>query len=265
MDNNTKKRPIKQSNQSYQQKIDSAQAAWLEEKNKLASQKTALGYADASWDEFLRTDPNDTLDSSTRSEIIALQEQYTALSEQQKILWSESTVVEALNKKHAVVHTGQTYILTEKEHLLGGTDFSLEGRQSFRLYYEDETVQCADGHWRSKADIWLKSPHRRKFINIGFDPTIAGPVNGCYNLWKGFTRQPKQGDCSKYWAHVQDNICNNDEITYRYIRKWVSYVFQHPDEVHTALVLCGSQGVGKNSFVEPGTVPEFKNISELTR
>lgn len=252
MNNNTKKRPIKQSNQSYQQKIDSAQAAWLEEEKELTKQKTALGCADVSWNEFLKADPNDRLDSPARSEIIALQEQYTTLSEQQRTLWSESAVVEEFNKKHAVVHTGQTYILTEKVHILGGIDFSLEGRQSFRNFYEDETAQCADGKWLSKADIWLKSPHRRKYKDIIFDPTIVGPVNGYYNLWKGFNnREAKQGDCSKYWAHVQNNICSGDEKTYRYVRKWLAYIFQHPDEVHTALVLCGSQGVGKNSFVEP--------------
>ena len=31
----------------------------------------------------------------------------------------------------------------------------------------------------------------------------------------------------------------------------MAYVFQRPDKVHTAIVICGSQGVGKNSFVEP--------------
>ncbi len=35
------------------------------------------------------------------------------------------------------------------------------------------------------------------------------------------------------------------------MRKWLAYIFQRPDHVHTALVLLGSQGVGKNSFVEP--------------
>jgi phage/plasmid-associated DNA primase len=72
-----------------------------------------------------------------------------------------------------------------------------------------------------------------------------------YNIWKGFARTPKQGNCIKYWDHVRDNICNGDEINYRYLRRWLAYVFQRPHVVHTAIVLQGSQGVGKNSFVEP--------------
>jgi phage/plasmid-associated DNA primase len=70
-------------------------------------------------------------------------------------------------------------------------------------------------------------------------------------MWKGFARNAQQGLCTLYWNHVKDNICNGDLETYEYLRKWLAYVFQHPDVVHTGLVLCGSQGVGKNSFVEP--------------
>jgi phage/plasmid-associated DNA primase len=78
-----------------------------------------------------------------------------------------------------------------------------------------------------------------------------------------------QADCVKYWIHVKENICNNNEEAYQYVRKWLACVFQRPDEVHTALVLCGSQGVGKNSFVEPlgvllGThYAPLSSISEL--
>lgn len=182
----------------------------------------------------------------------------------------EELVVEELNKTHAVVHTDQFYILTEKENpAFGGIDFSLESKQSLKNTYENKTIICSDGYTRSKADIWLKSTDRREFKGIVFDPSTEGHIKGYYNLWHGFNKKPKSGDCSKYWTHVRDNICNGDPEAYRFVRKWMAFIFQHPDEVHTSLVLCGSQGVGKNSFVEPigvllGThYVLLSNISEL--
>ena len=68
---------------------------------------------------------------------------------------------------------------------------------------------------------------------------------------EGIRKGTLEGDCSKYWEHVFTNICNKNPKTYLFVRKWLSSIFQHPDDVHTALVLCGSQGTGKNSFVEP--------------
>lgn len=179
-------------------------------------------------------------------------------------------VVEELNKKHAALTLDQFYILTEKENsVFGGKDFSLESKQSFRNSYENKLIEVEKGRFKSKADIWLKSPDRREFKGIIFDPTTPGNINGYYNLWKGFNKLEKKGNCSKYWDHVKENICSNNLEAYIFVRKWLAYVLQYPDEVHTALVLCGSQGVGKNSFVEPIGVllgshyVLLSNISEL--
>jgi|ERR1700722_360139 len=168
------------------------------------------------------------------------------------LLTPEEMVVRELNRKHAVIHTDQFYILTEKENpVFGGIDFTLESKQSFKNQYENKLITCSNGRSRTKADVWLKSSNRREFNGINFTPHEVAKASKCYNLWKGFSKIAKQGDCSKYWSHVRDNICSGDGVAYRYVRKWCAYLFQHPNEVHTALVLCGSQGVGKNSFVEP--------------
>lgn len=161
----------------------------------------------------------------------------------------EAAVVAELNKKHAAVTLDQFYILTEKENpIFGGKDFSLESKQSFKNQYENK---IPDGHEKTKADIWLKNQLRREFKGIIFDPTHEGNKNDYYNLWTGFAKTHQKGDCSLYWNHIKENICSNDPEAYRFVRKWLAYVFQFPDEAHTALVLVGTQGVGKNSFVEP--------------
>ena len=251
MHNNNISKPIKQRKPSHSQQLESAQDQWKQEAEQLDLEKSDLGYKDISLETFLALVPDSTLDTAKQSQILAIQEKYKEHLERQKILWAEDDVVAEFNNKHAVAHVDQTYILTEKINTLGSKDFSLESRQSFRTYYEDETIVCMDGTERSKADIWLKSPKRRKYKGIIFDPTTTESKDGYYNLWKGFARQPVQGECTKYWAHVKDNICKGDETAYLYLRRWLAYIFQHPDRVHTAIVLCGSQGVGKNSFVEP--------------
>jgi hypothetical protein len=249
-DKNSKLQLSKQRLNRYQQ-IEKAQAQWTEGAALLANEKAALGYKDFPWDAFLEIVPDDPLDAEQQSKIVELQDRYNELLDREELLWAEDRIVNEFNKNHAIVRVDQTYTLTEKDNSLGGHDFSLESRQSFKAFYEEETILCFDGEWRSKADIWLKSPRRRKYKGIIFNPTTTELTNDYYNLWKGFTKKPQQGNCAKFWAHVKENICNDDEDAYIYLRKWLACVFQHPDVVHTAIVLCGSQGVGKNSFVEP--------------
>lgn len=269
MANNSTKQAGKQRELARSQLIEEMKIQWFKDAEETAQKRADIGYRDFPVDAFLEIVPDDSLDTSVRSKILDLQESSRELIEREKIIWAEDRIIEAFNKIHAIVHVDQTYILTEKNNHFGGQDFSLESRQSFKAYYEDECTMCIDGVERSKADIWLKSPKRRKYKGIVFDPRTTESREGYYNLWRGFMRTPKQGDCSKYWAHVKDNICNGDEVAYQYVRKWLAIVFQHPHVVHTALVLCGSQGVGKNSFVEPlgvlfGThYAPLSNISEL--
>lgn len=251
MTNNSKKKASMQRKLSRSQQTEAMQNEWRKETEQLGDEKAALGYKDFSCEAFLEIMPDETFGLTMQSKIIELQERYKELIEQQKWLWAEDNVIAELNTIHAVVHIDQTYILTEKKNMHGGHNFSLESRQSFKTYYEDETIVCIDSVERSKADIWLKNPKRRKYKGILFDPKTTESNDGYYNIWKGFTRKPIQKNCHKYWAHVQENICNVDEDAYQYLRKWIAYVFQFPDIVHTAIVLCGSQGVGKNSFVEP--------------
>lgn len=164
----------------------------------------------------------------------------------------EEQVVEELNKKHAVVHLDRTFILTEKLHPVSSvTDFILESKRSFKDFYENQNIKGSNGTIINKANIWLKDAKRRQYENIIFDPSSKGCNPLFYNIWKGFRCEPVKGDCSLYWKHLEENICSGNHEHYRYLRKWLAYIFQYPDKIHTAIVLLGTQGVGKNSFVEP--------------
>jgi hypothetical protein len=251
------------------QVIEAAQKEWNNEAQELAQEKENLGYKHFPWDAFLEIDLDASIDITTQSKIIDLQTRYKELKERESVLWAEDRIIEEFNKKHAVVRVEQTYILTEKTDIFGRQDFSLESRLSFKNFYEDETIICIDSVERPKADVWLKSPKRRKYKGIIFDPRTTESPKDFYNLWKGFSKNPIKGDCLKYWSHIEKNICNDDKESYLYLRKWMACIFQYPDVVHTAIVLCGSQGVGKNSFVNPLGVllgshyVPLSNIAEL--
>jgi len=252
MDDNSKNGPVRQATISRTQQKENLQNArdqYTNELDVLTKKKAELGHENVEWNDFLEIVPEG--DTTTQSAIMALQDEYKDLLEQEKTLWPENEIIEEFNKKHAVIHIDQTYILTEKINALGLQDFSLESRQSFRAYYEDERIINAYGKEESKADIWLRDPRRRKYENVIFDPKTTKQNGKLYNLWKGFAKNATRGNYGKYWNHVKENISSGDDAAYQYVRKWLAYIFQHPDIVHTAIILYGSQGVGKNSFVDP--------------
>ncbi len=259
----------KQSNASTYNNWEEARLELIEQENDLLKQKESLGIgSDVTIETFLSDWPRKEDGQAKTSNIIQLQEAFGMLAERKKILDRELLVIEELNKRHAIVRIDQTYILTEKRSdIFDGMDFVLESKQSLKLYYEDEMVLSHNGKPCSKADIWLRSPLRHKYDGITFDPNHVGPVNGRYNIWKGFAVAPVKRDCSLYWAHVYDNICLGVKKMYDYVRKWGAYVFQYPNKVHSALVICGLQGVGKNMFVDPlGFLlgPHYIKLSSLS-
>lgn len=184
---------------------------------------------------------------------LSLEEYRTACSERAKLIETckeltpsiENQIVEELNRKLATVHTATTHILIEKSL----TEFVLDSKASLLTLYENDLVEI-DGKLRSKAQIWIKSPYRRTYYDIVFNPRKAGHYDDKYNIWKGFAIDPVQGDCSLYWSHVKEIVCSGKEVHYRYVRKWLAHLIQKPWIISTALVLRGKQGTGKGCFVE---------------
>jgi hypothetical protein len=51
-----------------------------------------------------------------------------------------------------------------------------------------------------------------------------------FNLWRGFAVEPIAGDCSKFLAHLRDNVCRGDESLYRWVVGWFAQIVQQPDK-----------------------------------
>ncbi len=175
----------------------------------------------------------------------------------------EDQIVEELNQKLAIVHTSTTYILIEKNEI----DFALDSKPSIITLFENDRVEI-DGKLISKVQIWLKSPRRRSYDEIVFNPRISGHYESKYNIWKGFAVSAKGGDCGFFWRHIHQVICSGKDEHYQYVRKWLAHLIQKPWDIGSALVLRGKQGTGKGIFVETiGRLlgPHYAPLASLDR
>jgi len=156
--------------------------------------------------------------------------------------------IHQFNKKHAVIHQNQTYILTEKyDPTLEKDTFSLENVSSFNNWHKP----LKDKTGKQQSAEWLAHPKRRQYPGgIIFDPEHPGHYGGYYNLFKGFKVEAKKGCCDLFWQLVDEVLTSGDKNSSRYIRKWLAHLIQRPWELpEVALVFRGLQGTGKGTFI----------------
>ncbi|MDI2076508.1 hypothetical protein ABIF68_010400 [Bradyrhizobium japonicum] len=145
-----------------------------------------------------------------------------------------------INNDHALVLAGDKVAVMKFE---GVSKFRLLKVGAFKLWLANESVRISKDVIQL-GDYWLSHPLRRQYGGIEFAPVGGQP--GYFNLWRGFAVTPKAGDCSKFLAHIRDNVaCGNDDH-YRWIVGWWASIFQLPHlKMETALALRGEQGTGK--------------------
>ena len=126
--------------------------------------------------------------------------------------------------------------------------------KDFKTFYSNRWVTIpGDEDEKEKkktaADVWVGSAARRSYERVTFAPGQR-VASDTYNLWRSFAFEPKQGKCSLYLKHLEENICNGKE-QYEYALNWMAYAVQHPGEQgHSALVAQGKKGTGKNVWAE---------------
>jgi hypothetical protein len=157
--------------------------------------------------------------------------------------------VAELNDSYALVIVGdKTAILKEEKDDKADEAFHLWTVTAFNQWHANKFVTRGD-KWHELAKYWLKHPQRRQYEGLEFAPNGGRP--GYYNLWKGFSVEPKRGDCSKFLAHLRDNVCRGNERFFRWVVGWFAQIIQHPEQkLGTSLGLRGKQGVGKTKVGE---------------
>lgn len=155
-----------------------------------------------------------------------------------------------MNKTHAAIKVGgNCYVLEEVTcPTFNRPEFELLTTKGFKDYYCNQYIEI-DGKKKKLGEAWFSHPMRRQYNGLVFNPKST--PEGYYNIWKGFAVKPKEGDCSLYLKHIEENIANGDRSVNDYIIGWMAQVVQHPDElIGVAIVMRGSMGVGKGVFVE---------------
>ncbi len=153
-----------------------------------------------------------------------------------------------LNKTHAAIKMGSNCWVLEEITCptFNRPDFELMSVKGFKDFYCNRYVEI-EGKKQKLGEAWFGHPSRRQYQGLTFNPRAT--PEGYYNIWRGFAVEPKEGDCSLYLKHIEENIANGDKAVYDYLIAWMAQVVQRPDElIGVAVVMRGSMGVGKGVF-----------------
>ncbi|OSM05052.1 hypothetical protein MAIT1_03185 [Magnetofaba australis IT-1] len=159
---------------------------------------------------------------------------------------------EDLNDKHAIAMIeGKAVIINE------GSDgaISFSSKADFNVATASMKPQ-PDPHnpnrTISAADAWIKSPFRRFYERVVFDPSEKCPVEH-YNLWRGFAVEPSGNHeaCQPFLDHIKNVICSGNDVHYNYLISWMADAVQNPGKrPGVAVVLLGGRGTGKGMFAK---------------
>jgi hypothetical protein len=155
----------------------------------------------------------------------------------------DDTEIAEINAEYALVLSGNKASVMKFEDV---TKFRLLQVGAFKQWFANQSITIGK-KVLSVGEHWLSHPQRRQYEGIEFEPSGGRP--GYYNLWQGLAVKPKEGDCSKFLAHLKDNAARGDEKTYLWIVGWFAQILQQPTvKMETALVLRGQQGTGKSKI-----------------
>jgi hypothetical protein len=165
----------------------------------------------------------------------------------------EPSFIDELNRDHAVVSIeGKARILNENPRADGGKDITFSTFSDFKQLYmaKVKTVIVRDKkHTIHLADKWLRSPRRRQFKRVVFEPDTRKCGLQDYNLFSGFSTEPKTGGSwDLFNQHLLDNVCKGDPSHHEWLVTWIARIIQRPGSKRpgTAVVLRGGQGTGKS-------------------
>ncbi|BBO76920.1 hypothetical protein DSCW_43370 [Desulfosarcina widdelii] len=176
--------------------------------------------------------------------------------DKEQIRTAKAAIIRIINRAHGTCMVGGKFqiIYEHKNPVSGRPDFSLLSRQDFRFRYENKSIIV--GYTKGKptfatfADIWLKSPHRREYDGITFDPFLK--TSRLFNMYKPAILKPGPGTCELFLEFIKTVICSRNEEIYEWLMDWVAWLFQNKGQKRqgTSIVARGSQGCGKGTFVK---------------
>jgi hypothetical protein len=149
-----------------------------------------------------------------------------------------------VNKTHAFVLAGNKSAVMKFEKIDDRDQFRLLQTGAFKDFYANHRIRIGKMKL-SLGEYWMKHKERRQYEGIEFAPGAIGR-DKYYNLWRRFSVEPREGNCSKFLAHLKDNVAQGNDAYYNWIVGWFAQIVQQLHrKTGTSLVLRGKQGVGK--------------------
>ncbi|TGP24986.1 MULTISPECIES: primase-helicase family protein [unclassified Mesorhizobium] len=167
--------------------------------------------------------------------------------------------IDAFNRQFAVVPIGsRAVILWEKPDAPPEEQLQFLQISAFQTIYQNRFTEVLGADrkpkWKTQANAWLDSPRRRDFRGLEFFPDPAGTEGtpGFYNLWRGFSVDPRRGGSYAIFRdHILTNVCGGSEKTYAWFFGWFAQMMQLPREKPgTSIILRGPMGAGKTKIGE---------------
>lgn len=169
--------------------------------------------------------------------------------------FTKDPILTEMNDKHAVIGNvgGRCLVISEiYDQTLDRYKLTFSSFESISQRYSNRQVVVgvtAEGKEVTKplGKYWLSHPQRRQYDRIAFHPNAE--LEDVYNLWRGFSVQPRPGDCSLYLDHIRENICMGVPEYYDWVIGWMARAVQEPaTQGEVAIVLRGGKGTGKGTF-----------------
>ena len=143
-----------------------------------------------------------------------------------------SAVVDEMNGRYAVVDdNGKTCVVYRtRDDTLDREYVVSSSFHDFRNLYLHECVVFTANGKRSrdtKAEIWLSHPDRRTYKRgLRFLPGVTECPEDVYNLWAGWSVEPRAGDWSLTKAHIKDVLCSGNQHRFEYLINWLARAVQ---------------------------------------
>lgn len=169
---------------------------------------------------------------------------------------------EELNEKHFVTRIGGKTIVVNEDYdpAMERQILTYSSPTDFKNFYSNRFVPVEDRHV-PLGTFWFKNPDRRQYKGLTFMPGESSPYQGHYNLWGGFSVDPKPSNSenpdnieafSWFFDHIHQNIANGDDYIAAYVIGWMADLVQYPRKrLGVSLVLrSDAQGTGKGLFAK---------------
>ena len=157
-------------------------------------------------------------------------------------------IVALMNAHHATITIDKFYIIQELGDIIRliSTETLIKQFTNCKLSFDNDQV---DPKRRTNVAIyWLNSQIIRECDKYIFDPQHQyDPSSPTFNKWRNFRTNAIKGDCSLILSYIRDDICNREELKYKWLMSWCAHMFQRPwEKPEIAVAIFGPKGIGKS-------------------